>query len=165
MSQYLGIIQYIRRYIFSCCNSFCLLQVDKFAESMDVLADLLKFHHHGNMPFDLEESPHQGPADLIQHRLAYIGISVFMAKLLKALVPIEKVSYYMMHNTQKMPICSLQKKQTLISLHICTGWSGPLSAYRINGYCIYINEQRMSRSDCTDAHTQPFWTFAVRMWC
>ena len=70
-----------------------LFQIDKLTESFDVIADLLKYHHHSNSPFDLEESEHQGPGDLIQHRLVYVGISIFMTKLLKALVPVEKVRY------------------------------------------------------------------------
>ena len=68
-------------------------QIDRLIESFDVIADLLKYHHHSNSPFDLEASEHQGPGDLIQHRLVYVGISVFMTKLLKALVPVEKVRY------------------------------------------------------------------------
>ncbi|XP_053402564.1 rotatin-like [Mercenaria mercenaria] len=63
---------------------------EKFIESLDVLADLLKYHHHSNMPYDLEESTVEGPSDLVQHRLAYIGLSVFLGKFLKLLVPTEK---------------------------------------------------------------------------
>ncbi|XP_060587035.1 rotatin-like, partial [Ruditapes philippinarum] len=63
---------------------------EKFIESLDVLADLLKYHHHSNMPYDIEESTVQGPSDLVQHRLAYIGLSVFMGNFLKTLVPIAK---------------------------------------------------------------------------
>ena len=72
------------------------------------MADLLKFHHHGNMPFDLEESPHQGPSDLIQHRLAYIGISVFMTKLMKALVPLEKVCILTCHIKSRLLLLSAE---------------------------------------------------------
>lgn len=67
------------------------LQSEKFIESLDVIADLLKYHHHSNMPYDLEESTVQGPSDLVQHRLAYIGLSVLLGKFVKFLIPLEKV--------------------------------------------------------------------------
>ena len=68
---------------------FDVFQIDRLTESFDVIADLLKSHHHGNSPLDPDASEDQG--DPVQHRLVYIGISVFMTKLLKALVPVEKV--------------------------------------------------------------------------
>lgn len=63
----------------------------QFIESLDVLAELVKYHHHSNMSFNEDDSSQPAP-DIIQHRLAYIGVGVFLGKFLKYLVPIDKAS-------------------------------------------------------------------------
>ncbi|KAK3610373.1 hypothetical protein CHS0354_008649 [Potamilus streckersoni] len=66
--------------------------VDKLTESLETVGKLIKFHHHTNVPFNqtLDDSNIQNTGDLVQHRLAFIGISIFLTKLLKVLVPLEK---------------------------------------------------------------------------
>ncbi|XP_052274853.1 rotatin-like isoform X2 [Dreissena polymorpha] len=61
---------------------------EKFIESLDMIADLLKSHHHGNAPYDPESSPDQGPEDLVQHRLCVLGLHVLLCRFLKTLVPV-----------------------------------------------------------------------------
>ncbi|KAL3860206.1 hypothetical protein ACJMK2_010362 [Sinanodonta woodiana] len=66
--------------------------VDKLTESLETIGKLIKFHHHGNVPFNQswDDSNDQNTGDLVQHRLAFIGISIFLTKLVTVLVPLEK---------------------------------------------------------------------------
>ena len=66
------------------------MQSEKLIESLDVMAGLLKFHHHSNMTHDLVDGG-KGLGDVVYHRLWVIGIGVFLEKFLRSLVPIEKV--------------------------------------------------------------------------
>ncbi|XP_052063673.1 rotatin-like [Mytilus californianus] len=55
--------------------------VEKLSNSFETLGNLILYHHYRNNDHDNESN------DLIQHRLAYIGICCFLARLLQEFVP------------------------------------------------------------------------------
>ncbi|KAL4234763.1 hypothetical protein ACF0H5_006405 [Mactra antiquata] len=63
---------------------------EKFIESLNVISSLLKHHHHSNQSHDSDDSNTQEPGDLVQHRMIYIGLSTFVGKFMKMMIPIDK---------------------------------------------------------------------------
>ena len=62
-----------------------LLQVEKFNECMEMVSDVMYLHYHGNLSQAI-------PAEeLSRHRVAFLGLAVFVVQLLKAMVPAEQV--------------------------------------------------------------------------
>ena len=59
-------------------------------ESLDVIADLLKYHHHSNQGSDLD-SHSNDPADLVFQRQCVIALHVLLARIVQTLVPVDKV--------------------------------------------------------------------------
>ena len=59
-----------------------------------------------------------------------------------------------MRNAQKVPLCNLRTTQALISLRIAQADLG-LRCPLIESVdiVVYVDEQKMPRLDCTDAHT------------
>ncbi|WAR12019.1 RTTN-like protein, partial [Mya arenaria] len=64
-------------------------QSEKLIESLDVMADLLKFHHHSNLKSDPDDT-NNDPGDLVQQRQCLIGLHVLLARILDPLVPVDK---------------------------------------------------------------------------
>ncbi|WAR12085.1 RTTN-like protein, partial [Mya arenaria] len=64
-------------------------QSEKLIESLDVMADLLKFHHHSNLKSDPDDT-NNDPGDLVQQRQCLIGLHVLLARILDPLVPLDK---------------------------------------------------------------------------
>ncbi|XP_052818061.1 rotatin-like [Mya arenaria] len=62
---------------------------EKLIESLDVMADLLKFHHHSNLKSDPDDT-NNDPGDLVQQRQCLIGLHVLLARILDPLVPVDK---------------------------------------------------------------------------
>ncbi|XP_071091563.1 rotatin-like [Haliotis cracherodii] len=56
--------------------------VEKLTDCLDVIGDLLSFHHHGH-----HNVPDAGHGDLAQHRLAYISVCNYLVHLLQLLPP------------------------------------------------------------------------------
>lgn len=55
--------------------------VERLSDSFETLGNLILYHHHSNSDHDNDTS------DLVQHRLAYIGICCFLSRLLQEFVP------------------------------------------------------------------------------
>ncbi|WAR12091.1 RTTN-like protein, partial [Mya arenaria] len=66
-------------------------QSEKLIESLDVMADLLKFHHHSNLKSDPDDTNHD-PGDLVPHRQCLIGLHVLLARILDPVVPVDKTN-------------------------------------------------------------------------
>ncbi|WAR12035.1 RTTN-like protein, partial [Mya arenaria] len=64
-------------------------QSEKLIESLDVMADLLKFHHHSNLKSDPDDT-NNDPGDLVQQRQCLIGLHMLLARILDPLVPVDK---------------------------------------------------------------------------
>ncbi|XP_052815197.1 rotatin-like isoform X2 [Mya arenaria] len=62
---------------------------EKLIESLDVMADLLKFHHHSNLKSDPDDT-NNDPGDLVQQRQCLVGLHVLLARILDPLVPLDK---------------------------------------------------------------------------
>ena len=55
--------------------------------------------------------------------------------------------------TWKGSVCDLRNTQALISLRIIAGWPGPSLPLTVSvDIVLYVDEERMSRSDCIYAH-------------
>lgn len=63
-----------------------MLQIEKFQECLEMLADLMHYHHHSNLSMTTPA------AELSQHRIAYMGTVVYTVHLLQIMVPLDKVS-------------------------------------------------------------------------
>ena len=77
-----------------------------------------------------------------------------------------QVKYEMMCKARKGPLCNLQTTKALISLRICTGWSGPsLSAYWINGYCSICQRTenvQIRQHRCVHFSGSPLFAYGIR---
>ena len=51
-------------------------------KSCEVLADLIHYHHHGDCSHSNSNHEKDG-GDLVQHRLTYVGVAGYLARLLK----------------------------------------------------------------------------------
>ena len=55
---------------------------------------MINFHHHGE---NSRGNPEKDKGDIVQHRLAFIGVTGFTSRLLKQLVPIQQVTLFIHH--------------------------------------------------------------------
>ena len=62
-----------------------MIQVEKFCDSLEMLGDVLYLHHHGNLNASTPSS------DLARHRVAYVGVAVYVTELIQVMVPEEQV--------------------------------------------------------------------------
>ena len=62
------------------------MQIEKFHDCLEMLGDVLYLHHHGNLSASTPSS------ELSQHRVAFIGLAVFITDLLQIVVPVQRVS-------------------------------------------------------------------------
>ncbi|KAJ8303020.1 hypothetical protein KUTeg_019416 [Tegillarca granosa] len=59
--------------------------VERLTESFGIISELIVFHHHSNRNLGNEKG------DLVQHRLALIGVAGILSRILKQLVPFQMV--------------------------------------------------------------------------
>ena len=74
-----------KKIFLSFCTNENIFRLRNCLIAFEILGNLITYHHHSNS--DLDTDNH----DLVQHRLAYIGISCFMTRLLQEFVPYKLV--------------------------------------------------------------------------
>ncbi|XP_078335545.1 rotatin-like [Crassostrea virginica] len=60
---------------------------ERVSGTLEALGDVINFHHHGE---NSRGNPEKDKGDIVQHRLAFIGVTGFTSRLLKQLVPIQQ---------------------------------------------------------------------------
>lgn len=67
--------------------------MDKFHDSLDIVAELLcHHHHHQQQQYCTYEQSSKTSSVIARHRVAFTGISVLVVQLLKLLVPVDQAS-------------------------------------------------------------------------
>ncbi|WAR12017.1 RTTN-like protein [Mya arenaria] len=105
---------------------------EKLIESLDVMADLLKFHHHSNLKSDPDDT-NNDPGDLVQQRQCLIGLHVLLARILDPLVPVDKCRGVISENLLSImnTLASRLSKETLF---LCEGAFDSLPYHRHMNY-------------------------------
>ena len=78
------------------------IKVEKLKDSLEMVGDVLYLHHHGNLN---TSTPSR---ELACHRVAYVGVAVFVMDLIKIMVPDSQVLY--MHSVQ--PNAKIENKHS-----------------------------------------------------
>ena len=66
------------------------MQTEKFQTSLEMLGDVLYLHYHGNL------SPTTPSDDLSRHRVAFMGLAVFIVNYVQTMLPRNKVNIYLL---------------------------------------------------------------------
>lgn len=70
---------------------FSLFKAERLSATFEALGDVINYHHHGEVS---RGNPEKDKGDVIQHRLAFIGVTGFTSRLLKQLVPVQQVTFF-----------------------------------------------------------------------
>lgn len=66
-----------------------LFKAERLSATFEALGDVINYHHHGEVS---RGNPEKDKGDVVQHRLAFIGVTGFTSRLLKQLIPVQQVA-------------------------------------------------------------------------